>query len=345
MKKDIAFITVGQAGGNIGSLFEALKFKVMYINTCMEDLLTLPDAKYIYHIANGEGSAKDRDTAKDLLLADLQDLQANILKTITEEFIFVIFSAGGGTGSGIGPMLMFGLSKLFPDRKICGITILPSGRESLKSLHNAVECFKEIKDMHICSLFIIDNNGKPDKFALNSMFVDLFMDMLKMPTYIDTHGNIDIRDLKEVLSAEGCCVITSLPSGQSSTPRLIDSLRNGIFARPEEDGIIRCIALSLASEINTDAFIKIIGRPVDLFQGYNKEATICVLSGLSLPGTTLTGLETMFTEGQTAMKKIWDAPKPTLLQNDIDMFFLKKEEKPKAAMTLNEVLSAFRGRQ
>ena len=37
MKKDIAFIAVGQAGGNIGSLFEAMKFKVLYINTSMEE--------------------------------------------------------------------------------------------------------------------------------------------------------------------------------------------------------------------------------------------------------------------------------------------------------------------
>jgi len=96
LKKDIAFIAVGQAGGNIGSLFEAMKFKVLYINTSMEDLLTLTDAKHIYHITNGEGAAKDRNVAKDLLIADIQELQAEILKKITEQFIFVVFSAGGG---------------------------------------------------------------------------------------------------------------------------------------------------------------------------------------------------------------------------------------------------------
>ena len=326
MKKDIAFLAVGQAGGNIGNLFEALNFKVMYINTSMEDLMTLFGAKHKYHITGGEGAAKNRNMAKDLLIADIQELQAEILKTITEEFIFVIFSAGGGTGSGIGPMLMAGLSKLFPERKVCGITILPSARESIKSLYNAVECFKDIvkfdkENLDTGCLFVIDNNGKPDKFALNDVFVDHFMSMLKLPNYIDSRGNIDTKDLKEILSAKGCIIISTLPNGQNSTPRLIDSLKNGIFARSEDDGIVRCIALSLVSEINTDAFVKIIGRPWDLFQGYNREETICVLSGLSLPYTTLTGLEALVSEVQTAMKKIWDAPKPTLLQNDIDLFF------------------------
>ena len=343
MKKDIAFLAVGQAGGNIGSLLEELKFKVLYVNTSQEDLQTLNGAKRVYHIANGEGAAKDRETAKSLLLADLQDFQDEILNTFTEEFIFVIFSAGGGTGSGIGPMLMTGLSQMFPYRKIGGITILPSSKESIKTLYNAVQCFKEIEKLDACSLFIIDNNGKPDKFALNGIFVDLFMNILKMPSSIDTRGNIDIKDLKEVLGSPGCIVISALPNGQCTTPRLIDSLRNGIFAHPEEDGQVRCIALSLASEINMDAFIKIVGRPLDMFQGYNDEATICVLSGLSLPISTLTGIEAMVAEGQAAIKKIWDAPKPTLQQDNIDLFLFKKDEKPKKAMMLNDALSVFRG--
>ena len=344
MKKDIAFLAVGQAGGNIGSLFEAQKFKVMYVNTSMEDLLTLPDAKNIYHIANGEGAARDRSTAKELLLADLQDLQDEIVKTFTEEFIFVIFSAGGGTGSGAGPLLIRGLSQLYPDRKIGGITILPSARESIKTLYNSIQCLKEIEPLDMCSLFVIDNNGKPDKFALNVAFVDLFMNMLKIPSYLDKRGNIDIKDLKEVLSAPGCAVISVLPAGQCTTPRLIDSLRNGIFAHPEENGFVRSIALSLASDINIDAFIKIIGRPFDLFQGYNDEATICVLSGLSLPTTAKTEMEAVLAEGQTAMKKIWDAPKPSLQQDDIDFFIFKKEEKPKTSMSLTDVLSTYRGK-
>ena len=91
-----------------------------------------------------------------------------------------------------------------------------------------------------------------------------------------------------------------------------------------------------------DAFVKIIGRPWDLFQGYNSEETVCILSGLTIPYTTLMGLEAMISEGQTEMKKILDTPKPILLQNDLDLFMAPKNDKPKMAASLNEVLSAFR---
>ena len=341
MKKDIAFLAIGQAGGNIGKLFEEQCFKVMYVNTSMEDLNTLLYAKHVYHITNGEGAARDRERAKELLMADIQDLQNEITKTLSEEFIFVIFSAGGGTGSGIAPMLMAYMPELLPDSKICGITILPSVRESLQTQANAAECFHELEGLDIDSLFVIDNNGRPDKFAINETFVDLFMNMLKIPGYTDSRGNIDTRDLKDALSAKGCVMISALPSIQSSTPKLLDSFRNGIFAQPEPDGKIQYIALSMATEINTDAFIKIVGKPLDLFQGYNRESTVCVLSGLSLPYPRLIGIEALVLEEKSAMKKVWDVKNPTLSHTNIDLDFMRKREKTRTAKTADEVFSMF----
>ena len=254
MKKDIAFLAIGQAGGNIGRLFEALKFKVMYINTSSEDLKTLPEAKYTYHIKNGEGAAKDRGTAKKLVIDDIKDLVTEITKTIAEEYIYVIFSAGGGTGSGASPMLITYLSEIMPQRKIGGITILPSAGESVKAQINAYDCFSELDGLtKMHGLFVIDNNSRTDRLTLNETFVDLFVLMLKMPGYTDFRGNIDTRELKEVLGAPGCIVIAALPGGQCSTSELADSLKNSIFAQAEQDGIIQYIALSAASEINSAA--------------------------------------------------------------------------------------------
>ena len=45
MKDKIAFIAVGQAGGNIGQLFESMGYTVLYINTSREDLETLENAE------------------------------------------------------------------------------------------------------------------------------------------------------------------------------------------------------------------------------------------------------------------------------------------------------------
>ena len=45
MKNKIAFVAVGQAGGNIGQLFDVRGFIVLYINTSQEDLDTLDHAR------------------------------------------------------------------------------------------------------------------------------------------------------------------------------------------------------------------------------------------------------------------------------------------------------------
>ena len=66
MKNKIAFVAVGQAGGNIGQLFEDRGFNVLYINTSQEDLDTLEHAKYKYHIPGGEGCNKNRRKANSL---------------------------------------------------------------------------------------------------------------------------------------------------------------------------------------------------------------------------------------------------------------------------------------
>jgi len=107
MKKNIGFITIGQAGGNIGLLFQELGYKVLFMNTSREDLGTLHGAKHIYHIKNGEGCNKDRDKAKNLIYEDFSAINEQIEQNFKdEEFVYVIFSSGGGTGSGSSPMLI-----------------------------------------------------------------------------------------------------------------------------------------------------------------------------------------------------------------------------------------------
>ena len=99
MKNKIAFVAVGQAGGNIGQLFEDKGFTVLYVNTSQEDLDTLEKAKFKYHIPNGEGCNKDRRKAKQLVIDDFDNIVAEIESKIKADMIFVIFASGGGTGS------------------------------------------------------------------------------------------------------------------------------------------------------------------------------------------------------------------------------------------------------
>ena len=85
MKNKIAFVAVGQAGGNIGQLFEQNGYNVLYINTSQEDLDTLEKAKFKYHIPNGEGCNKDRRKAKQLVIDDFDQIAAQIETKIKSE--------------------------------------------------------------------------------------------------------------------------------------------------------------------------------------------------------------------------------------------------------------------
>ena len=346
MKNEIAFLAIGQAGGNIGKLFEAENYKVMYINTSQEDLKTIQNPKYAYHIAKGEGAAKNRGRAFELLSADLENLKVEISNTITEEYVFVIFSAGGGTGSGCAPALLACLSVILPKRKIGAITILPSIDETLQAQINAYECFSDItKAENLGAMFVLDNNGKGDKMALNTVFVDLFGQILRIPDYVDDRGNIDVKELKEVLSSPGCIVVSTLPSSLSSTPKLLESFKDGIFAPTEQDEIVKYIALSMASEINTTALCRVTGKPLDIYRGYNAETTICVLSGLSLPYSRLAGIKTKIIQEQEAMKKIWLVKKQELSAGSVDLGFMGSADKPDAAQgTTDDIMAKFKRR-
>ena len=121
MKEKIAFIAIGQAGGNIGQLFEERGFSVLYLNTSEEDLSTLSGAKYKYHITGGDGCNKDRKKAKQLVIDDYDQIAAEMDAKLDAEVIFVVFASGGGTGSGAGPMLC---DLLLDDGKTVGACLL-----------------------------------------------------------------------------------------------------------------------------------------------------------------------------------------------------------------------------
>ena len=106
MKNRISFLAVGQAGGNIGLKFEQKGYKVLYINTSREDLDTLGTAKFKHHIKNGEGSNYDRKKAKEAVINDYEEISKKIIEGLDTEFDYAIFSSGGGTGSGVAPMLV-----------------------------------------------------------------------------------------------------------------------------------------------------------------------------------------------------------------------------------------------
>lgn len=244
MKDKIGFIAVGQAGGNIGQLLEKKGFPVLYVNTSQEDLDTIKEGKFKHHIANGEGCNKDRNKAKQLVVADFNNIIEKIQSTIKTDMLFTIFSAGGGTGSGAGPMLT-DMLLMNGTMNVGVITILPALHESIKTQINAYECFSElIKIEGIGSTFIIDNDKGSDKLNLNATFVSAFYAYTQIPKlYHSKKGNVDVAEVLESFKAHGMATIKQF--NNTAIEELVDIDKN-IFAPLQHDKIIKylvCAAL------------------------------------------------------------------------------------------------------
>lgn len=323
MKKKIGFIAVGQAGGNIGKLFEQRGFSVLYINTSKEDL-DITKGKYKYHIKNGEGCSKNRNKAKELIIKDFENIVKEYNSKIESEMVYIIFAMGGGTGSGASPMLAELL--LNDGEKVGLISILPAKNESIKTQLNAYECFSEIEEIDdLSSVFILDNEGR-DKLHINNEFVSLFTNFVLIPDKNrDIRGNIDKSEIEEVLSAQGMSIIV-----RDIANRALEKINNNIFAKIEDDGSVKYIAASLSGNDSVDDIEKIIGIPFDNFKTYNKEKTLICLSGLTYPSSRFKEIYNLIESNRTRIKKSLNSNKEKVITKGIDLFSDEKQLKKTA---------------
>lgn len=300
MRNKFAFVAVGQAGGNIGQLFEEKGFSVLYINTSQEDLDTLDGAKYKYHIPSGEGCNKNRHKAKQLVIDDFDQIAGEIESKINADMIFVIFASGGGTGSGAGPMLIDLL--IDEGRTIGAMTIIPSREESVKCHINSYECFTELTAIDgMASCFVLDN-GNGEKMSLNHTFVDDFCAFLEIPEkHKSVMGNIDRAEIEETLKAHGMSVIVRCKSHNSAD--VIEALRNNSFAQVESDHAVKYITASLSGDIKMSDLEKALGVPIDNFQTFNDEESIVCVSGLTYPQGRLNQVYDKVAENRETIQK------------------------------------------
>ena len=284
MKDKIGIICIGQAGGNLGFLLKNENFDVCFINSSKGDLDTLNvDDSKKYHITNGLGCAKDRTTAKQIAKKDFCNINEFLNKSLGEkDFYYIVFSTGGGTGSGISPVLADILTTHF-NKKVGLITILPSNKDTLQAHINAYECVQEISNLkNICSTFIIDNNQKYNILHINEKFVKLFNKIFDYKKYETNKGNIDEAEVLKLLETRGMINIATCENDET-TSKLIENIKNDIFAPLENDGKIKYLGLSKGIKFDEDLFNKEIGKYLDKFENINKEYTLAILSGLTLP--------------------------------------------------------------
>ena len=235
------------------------------------------------------------------------------------------------------------------DKKVGAITILPSFSEPLKPAINAYECFTELERIEdMGATFVLDNNkADKDKFSINREFVPLFNSLIDIPKYHNFKGNIDLAEIKELLSTRGAAIISKLPKTNSDTAQLIKSFTDNIFAPMESDRAIKYLGLSASKPIDIDAVTREVGMPLDIFQGVNPDSIVCMLAGLTFPYNALQQIKEKIDGSRDAISKSLSATRETKLSDGIN--FLSdlqeqgaKNKQDKAKMTISDTLAKYR---
>lgn len=278
MRGRVGFIGLGQAGGNITDLLFKKGYKSVVINTSREDLEVLSvEDKYL--IPGAEGCCHDRGMSVEYAKDYYTEIIEKIGGVMSEvDIIFTVFSAGGGTGSGLGVLITDILSQVYRDKVIGAVCILPSLKEPVNIQVNAFKCFTELSRLeHIGGVFILDND-KDDKFNINIRFVDLIDKLMNITEYISKEGNIDKSEVKEVLSVRGCIVMAKA----ENPGKLIKSLDSSIFPNFKKGMTVVYMLSSLNNDIEVaDLTVGLDIVPVDIFVNYNDTSdSLLVLSGL-----------------------------------------------------------------
>jgi hypothetical protein len=279
MREQFGVIGIGAAGSNIANLFETKNYTTMYINTSAEDLACI---KGVHKLAvpGAEGAAKDRKRVLQLAMESFGDIVQKIESVITQCYVVVIFSAGGGTGSGLSIPILKYLTQI---GKICiPVMILPDGHSSAKVNENAYNASVELMSIQgLGATFLLDNS-RGDKFAINSRFaceLDSFINLQNS----SVHGNIDKAERKQMLSCPGVAVIGKLSKARSTAPEIIEALHNGIYAEIEAKS---CYYLGISTSnksLDTNSIVDSIGGAYDTFLGFSEATTLAIITGLKFP--------------------------------------------------------------
>ena len=227
VKEMLRFIAVGAAGANVVQMLEKKGYKAYYINLAKQDL-DLINSPNKLHISGGEGASKNRSKAKKVLSESIDEVMNVLEQQITEEYIFVVFSLGGGSGSGIGAFLASVLAEN-PDKKVGLVIILPAMNESLQARINAYEALAEIVELknELCSIFILDNNQREDKLSINRSFANMFDSFINISNYSSIRGVIDIAEQKTLLETSGVAMIHKITLGGKE--ELLSTINEGIY--------------------------------------------------------------------------------------------------------------------
>ena len=323
----VGIIGLGNAGNQVAMLAKKTKnIPSIAINTSERDIDVIQGYIEAILFATKEGVGKDRKLAKKFVKENIKQLIAEdqLVKFMDQvDFIFVVSSCGGGSGSGMGPIITDVLNQYYnhnvedgtKGKTFINVGILPNIGESVGAQRNTLEYLTEMTALG-GSYMLFDNgivNGS-SKEVFNTVNNDIVraISIIRGDYSRETpYQMIDDKDFYKIITQPGMIFIDYLdgiyeekiPVDGSIEDMLVDHInKNNHMVRIDRDKIVKRLAFisNLSEEVhpyfneNLPKIREIYGEPIEDYRHFsvNKDDDennflIVILSGLSLPENRL----------------------------------------------------------
>ena len=296
---NIGIIGVGNAGGQIAALAaERLGVSALALNSSQKDLDTLGNNVTKLLIGDSKGAGKNRDEAKLFIKNSIRTIvQGDEVRKFfkddeknEKDFVFVVSSTGGGTGSGAAPMLTEILKSIYAGVNFILVGVLPTINEAMSSQVNTLEYFKELYETTSDIPYMIYDNEKMSGSAVNIMMEGINsaivddIDIIRGSRQISTkYSAIDEKDMTTILTTSGRIVIAGAKNikekmlDKTSIDQLIiEDFKSNAHAETNRDKIVHRIGvISILDERCAEKFDgqvtgvqEFVGTPVETFQHF-----------------------------------------------------------------------------
>lgn len=286
LKKNTYFLGLGCAGGKLHKEFISRGYKGAAVNGSEQDLKALGDVPTKFKLEGFDGFGGYRDRAMDCLAANEELME--FVAGIKEQIVFLLFGGGGSTGSGCATILAELLLEQ-QDKIVCPVIALPSAGESIIKHKNAYQAVAELQDLtDLGATFFLNNEISEDYGYINGTFAKM-LDMFLANNSYGEVNNFDESERMEMLKDNGAAVLSMFGAGKSPEIMLEKLMKSGIFAPVEDDKVCENIGVIHSGRNNQDItageIVNELGKPQNVFEGYNGRATLIAASGMSFPVT------------------------------------------------------------
>lgn len=267
-------IGIGNCGGQIVNLAaKEMKIDGIAINTSDQDLSEVhSETVKSYLIGDKKGAGQNRLEAKKFLKSSIKEItESDDFKGFVSklELIYIVSSTGGGTGSGISPLLYHLVSQM-TSAPVVLVGVLPTIGEDRGVQMNSATYLNELYNVLSGARYMLYDNNKATNLASTKMMSTIneavVHDMKVLSGFYNRstkYASIDDKDMITIITPPGRIVVSSLDSVKEKDldeagieERLVQDLKTNYHCELDRDkicmntGIITNLSQKLNDSLN-----------------------------------------------------------------------------------------------